>query len=81
MSKMRPRALSSERRRNFHPGPFGKSFVAWVFGLVQKAGHRRAAAKLRELDDRALADIGISRGEIEFLIMHGRELDLRRPRV
>ena len=33
---------------------------------------RNAIRELHQLDDRALADIGITRGEIEFAVRHGR---------
>jgi uncharacterized protein YjiS (DUF1127 family) len=40
---------------------------------------RRAIRELHELDDRALADIGITRGGIEFAVRHGRTHAQRNP--
>jgi uncharacterized protein YjiS (DUF1127 family) len=36
---------------------------------------RRDLDDLMSLDDRILADIGLSRGEIDYVVRHGRRLD------
>jgi uncharacterized protein YjiS (DUF1127 family) len=43
-----------------------------VLALAAAAGERRAVRMLRSFDSRALADIGIKRGEIDFAVRHGR---------
>ena len=43
-----------------------------VAAAVRDVRGRRAAAELRELDDRMLADIGLSRSDIEQAIRFGR---------
>ena len=40
---------------------------------------RSAIRELRQLDDRALADIGITRGGIEFAVRHGRPQAQQNP--
>ena len=57
-------------------GRFPARLSAWLAGLVEtwRRGRRiRAdAAYLRRLDDRMLADVGLTRGEIEGYVRHGR---------
>jgi uncharacterized protein (DUF924 family)/uncharacterized protein YjiS (DUF1127 family) len=43
-----------------------------VLALAAASGERRAIRMLRSFDSRALADIGIKRGEIGFAVRHGR---------
>lgn len=43
-----------------------------VHGVVRWERHRRNIGELQRLDDRLLADIGISRGEIEEGVRLGR---------
>jgi uncharacterized protein (DUF924 family) len=43
-----------------------------VLALAAASGERRAIRVLRSFDSRALADIGIKRGEIGFAVRHGR---------
>ena len=43
-----------------------------VLALAAASGERRAIRMLRSFDSRALADIGIKRGEIDFAVRHGR---------
>ncbi len=40
--------------------------------LAAQARHRRAACQLGTFDDRALADIGMTRSGIDFAVRHGR---------
>jgi uncharacterized protein YjiS (DUF1127 family) len=44
-----------------------------VDDLAARRERRRAVLALHRLDDRMLRDIGISRGEIESVVRHGRE--------
>lgn len=58
-----------ETERPVHPAVAGlarlfASLTAWQRDLARRARLRRAAAELARLDDRMLADIGISRVEI-----------------
>lgn len=41
-------------------------------GLAAERRRRRAIRELQQFDDNTLADIGISRGEIEYAVRHGR---------
>jgi uncharacterized protein (DUF924 family) len=43
-----------------------------VLALATASGERRAIRMLRSFDSRALADIGVKRGEIDFAVRHGR---------
>jgi uncharacterized protein YjiS (DUF1127 family) len=43
-------------------------------GLARRRELRRAYAELSALDDRALADIGISRSEIGYVLTHNPRL-------
>jgi uncharacterized protein YjiS (DUF1127 family) len=52
------------------PGTFSQFFVACWDAVAGCVVRRSAVATLRELDDRALADIGISRSQIEAAV-HG----------
>jgi uncharacterized protein YjiS (DUF1127 family) len=47
----------------------------WWEGYRNWRQRRAAIAHLRSLSDRHLADIGISRSEIEFAVLLGRERD------
>src|SRR5882672_9762242 len=49
-----------------------------VLALAAASGERRAIRMLRSFNSRALADIGIKRGEIDFAVRHGRpsEVDI-----
>src|SRR5262249_19768638 len=55
---------------------------AWTSRLARNRADERllrsAIRELHQLDDRALADIGITRGEIEFTVRHGRPHALAR---
>jgi uncharacterized protein YjiS (DUF1127 family) len=52
------------------PGTLSRFFGACWNAVAGHLVRRSAVATLRELDDRALADIGISRGQIEAAV-HG----------
>lgn len=52
------------------PGTFFRFFVACWNAVAGYLVRRSATTTLRELDDRALADIGISRSQIEAAV-HG----------
>jgi uncharacterized protein YjiS (DUF1127 family) len=43
-----------------------------VLALITQSQERRAIRALQALDNRTLADIGITRGEIAFAVRHGR---------
>jgi uncharacterized protein (DUF924 family)/uncharacterized protein YjiS (DUF1127 family) len=48
-----------------------------VLALVAASAERRAIRMLRSFDRRALADIGIKRGEIHFAVRHGRPSEVK----
>ncbi len=52
------------------PGTFSRFFVAYWDAVAGYLVRRSAIGTLRELDDRALADIGIARSQIEAAV-HG----------
>ena len=52
------------------PGTFSRFFAACWDAIAGCLVRRSAIGTLRELDDRALADIGISRSQIEAAV-HG----------
>ena len=47
------------------PGAYLRIFAAWRERIARYLVHRSAIASLRELDDRALRDIGLTRSQIE----------------
>jgi len=52
-----------------------------LHGLAARRCLRRAIRELHALDDRTLADIGVTRGEIESVVREGLPLrPLRKPR-
>lgn len=52
------------------------SLALWSIGLVRRLAaegrRRRPVHQLQRFDDRTLADIGVTRGEIEFVVRNGR---------
>jgi uncharacterized protein YjiS (DUF1127 family) len=52
------------------PGAFSRLFSACLDGIARYFVRRAAIACLRELDDRALRDIGLVRSQIESAV-HG----------
>lgn len=65
--------------RSFLPplaGLIGKS-LDWGF---RRHTRRRDGKLLRQMPDSLLKDIGISRSEIDWLLEHGRPVDLSRGR-
>ena len=53
----------------------------WARGLAAKQRLRSAVRELAQLDDRMLADIGVTRGEIESAVREGLPMrPLREPR-
>jgi uncharacterized protein (DUF924 family)/uncharacterized protein YjiS (DUF1127 family) len=48
-----------------------------VLALAAASGERRAIRMLRSFDSRALADIGVKRGEIDFAVRHGRPSEVQ----
>ena len=65
MSRLNDRVLSRPRSRDFHlPGP--RPLLASLFGwLIRWSERYRERNRLRNLDDRQLRDIGVSRRQIE----------------
>jgi uncharacterized protein YjiS (DUF1127 family) len=48
-------------------------FLSLIFReIARRLHHRKAMRSLSEMDDRMLADLGISRGEIASVVDHGR---------
>lgn len=62
------------------PGAGLRIFTARWKGITRYFLHRAAIASLRELDDRALRDIGLARSEIESAV-HGFMIAPRRARA
>jgi uncharacterized protein YjiS (DUF1127 family) len=60
-------------------GTVGTLLASWVNRLIAwfeaRRRIRRAVDELMALDDRTLADIGLTRGEILYAVRHGRERD------
>lgn len=57
-------------------GSFGnwtKMLWNWWEAYTRRRGYRMAATHLRSLSESQLKDIGLSRGEIEFAVRHGRK--------
>jgi uncharacterized protein YjiS (DUF1127 family) len=55
---------------------FALRSIRLVRGLVAEGRRRRTICELQRFDDRTLADIGVPRGEIEFLVHNGRPIHL-----
>ncbi|MBM3585633.1 MAG: DUF1127 domain-containing protein [Alphaproteobacteria bacterium] len=49
-----------------------KAVVRWLRAVHERHQTRRATLELARLDDRMLADIGIGRGDIPYVLVHGR---------
>lgn len=54
------------------PAALAKSFARPIARMQSRRRTRRAIEELTALDNRMLADIGISRGEIEYAARFGR---------
>ena len=50
-----------------------RATVRLIDDLAARREQRSAVRALHKLDDHVLHDIGISRGEIEYVVRHGRE--------
>ncbi|MGH6817037.1 MAG: DUF1127 domain-containing protein [Hyphomicrobiaceae bacterium] len=50
-----------------------ESFALLADENARRRKRRRAILELQRLDDRLLKDIGITRGEIPYVVSHGRE--------
>ena len=47
--------------------------VRWLASWISsELARRHGAAQLRAMDDRHLADIGLTRGEIEYVVRYGK---------
>jgi uncharacterized protein YjiS (DUF1127 family) len=57
-------------------------YVRYVGGLARRLAHelylRNATRTLQQFDDRILADIGLHRGEIEYVVRNGRSARARK---
>ena len=69
-----------------HPGFEGAqpaSSPGWVAGLWHALRREwmiaRAASKLESMSDLQLSDIGVQRGDIDFIVRHGRDAPSRQP--
>lgn len=66
--------------RDAGPGPGRANIVRRLLQQWAKAGmQRRAVAELSGLNDRALHDLGLGRGEIGYAARHGRGRDGNPP--
>ena len=52
--------------------------IRLVRGLAAERRRRKAVFELKRFDDRILADMGVTRGEIEFAVRNGRPRQLIR---
>ena len=43
--------------------------------IIRRQAYRRQYAQLTHMDDHLLHDLGISRGEIAYVMAHGRQVD------
>jgi uncharacterized protein YjiS (DUF1127 family) len=59
-------------------GGFFRLLGKWVDGIVSHLARRQAIQTLRELDDRALRDIGIERSRIESAVRGAVDPDFGR---
>jgi len=66
-----PRGFARPRRR--FAGLLVDALMAFAGGLAAWGRRRRDMRRLAEMDDRQLADIGISRAEISRAVRPGRE--------
>ena len=62
--------MTAINRREGHVNLFTR--VSLFAGIVEHIRQRRLIAKLHELDDHRLWDIGVDRSEIEDVIRNGR---------
>ena len=65
------------RRRKATIGALLATFIKRSFAwLKARRDARRAMDELMALDDRALADIGLTRGDIPYAVRHGRRHEI-----
>lgn len=75
MSQAMTTMVPSVRSARPAPGLFTRaaaSAASFLFGLRREWQLRQDRRALQDLDDRALADIGIGRGQVESAIRYGR---------
>ena len=63
---------AADSLRHFRFAPFSFRDLLSALGRVHK--RRRSLAILRDLDDRMLKDVGMSRGNLEHALKFGRDL-------
>jgi uncharacterized protein YjiS (DUF1127 family) len=69
----RPSLIDRSRQDGLPAGALFASLIhRSIEWLKERRRTRRATDELMALDDRMLADIGLSRGEIGYAVRHGR---------
>jgi uncharacterized protein YjiS (DUF1127 family) len=56
-------------------GSLAAAAARWWSGYVDRRVERTAIALLQSMSDRQLKDIGLARGQIEYVVRHGRDID------
>ncbi len=56
----------------------GAAIASGLYTAIMESRYRHAARQLQMLDDHMLRDIGITRGEINSVVRHGRSIDMNR---
>jgi uncharacterized protein YjiS (DUF1127 family) len=68
-------AAVSNAAAQFSAHGFGATLQRWWSAYTARRAERLAMSRLREMSDRQLKDIGLTRSEIEFAARHGTVRD------